>query len=144
MRILNMNGFEVFDYDQSNFHLVPEKLFVKHHPEQEYVEETGHYEVIREYDNGGKDVKWVIDIKGQEAQDAWDEYEEILRVVPYSNKEKAEFEISSLKEQLIESDYNILKIVEGAATLEEKADIIAQRAEWRARINELQNQYGIE
>ena len=36
------------------------------------------------------------------------------------------------------TDYNILKIVEGAATIEEKADIIAQRAEWRKEINELE------
>lgn len=143
MRILDVNGFEVFDYDRTNNRLVEEKLFVMHHPKQEYVAEEGHYETIREYANGGKDVKWVVDVEGQEACDAWDEYEDVLRVTPFTDKEKAEIEINILKANLFETDYNIIKIMEGAATVEEKSEIIAQRAEWRHKINELEAQYDI-
>lgn len=49
-----------------------------------------------------------------------------------------EQEISELKGKLIDSDYAIIKIAEGAATREEYADLIKQRQEWRARINELE------
>ncbi len=53
-------------------------------------------------------------------------------------EEVAEDEIWELKGKLAASDYAIIKIAEGAATREEYADLITQRAEWRARINELE------
>ncbi len=46
--------------------------------------------------------------------------------------------IYDLKQKLADTDYNILKIVEGAATLDEMSDIISQRSKWRAEINELE------
>lgn len=48
--------------------------------------------------------------------------------------------ISELKQNLADTDYNILKIVEGAATLSEMASIIAKRAQWRKEINELERE----
>ena len=47
-------------------------------------------------------------------------------------------EIFELKACLENTDYVVIKIAEGAATREEYADVIAQRQEWRARINELE------
>lgn len=47
-------------------------------------------------------------------------------------------EIEELKAELAATDYIAAKIAEGAATHEEYADKIAQRAAWRARINELE------
>ena len=49
-------------------------------------------------------------------------------------------QIAELKQKLADTDYNILKIVEGAATLSEMANIIKQRKAWRAEINELEKQ----
>lgn len=49
-------------------------------------------------------------------------------------------EIEELKDKLTASDYAVIKIAEGAATIEEYADLIAQRAAWRFRINELEAQ----
>ena len=145
MRILDMdnNVINEEDYDYEMGTLVEEELFIAHHPYQEGITEEGHYEVIREYPNGGKDVKWVIDIPGQEEREAWDEYETILRLTPHTEKEKALIEIDKLKNKLYETDYNILKIVEGAATFEEKAEIIASRAAWRKRINELEELFNL-
>ena len=47
-------------------------------------------------------------------------------------------EISELKARLADTDYIAAKIAEGAATREEYADKLAERAAWRARINELE------
>lgn len=143
MRILDVNNNEVVNPSLETGKLIEEKILVASHPAQEYIKEQGHYEVIKEYPNGGRDVKWVVDVPGQKACEAWDEYETILRFTPFTEKELAEQRISFLKSYLEETDYNILKIVEGAATIEEKADIIAQRAEWRKEINELEAQYDI-
>lgn len=50
----------------------------------------------------------------------------------------AEREILMLKAKLRNTDYTVIKIAEGVATVEEYADVIAQRDTWRARINELE------
>jgi hypothetical protein len=50
--------------------------------------------------------------------------------------------IYELKQLLAATDYNILKIVEGAATLDDMSEIIAQRSKWRAEINELEKELG--
>ena len=47
-------------------------------------------------------------------------------------------EIADLKHKLTATDYIAAKIAEGAATREEYADRLAERAAWRARINELE------
>ena len=138
MRILDINNNEIVNPTPDMGNLIEEQILIASHPEQDFIKEEGHYEVIREYPNGGRDVKWIVDVPGQKACEAWDEYETILRLVPFSEVELANQRISSLKAYLEASDYNILKIIEGAATLEEKADIIAQRAEWRKEINELE------
>ena len=52
----------------------------------------------------------------------------------------AAFEIAALKKKLADTDYISAKIAEGAATKEEYADKLAERAGWRARINELEQQ----
>ena len=47
-------------------------------------------------------------------------------------------EIAELKAKLTATDYIAAKIAEGAATSEEYAEKLAERAAWRARINELE------
>ena len=48
-------------------------------------------------------------------------------------------EIAELKAKLAATDYIAAKIAEGAATREEYAEELAERAAWRARINELES-----
>ena len=48
-------------------------------------------------------------------------------------------EIAELKAKLAATDYISAKIAEGAATREEYAEELAERAAWRARINELES-----
>ena len=63
------------------------KTNIVHHAAVEGVKEKGHYEVIAEYHNGGKDVKWVIDVPGVEAKDARDEEEEYYIYHEYTKDE---------------------------------------------------------
>lgn len=47
-------------------------------------------------------------------------------------------EIDALKCNLSATDYVVIKIAEGVATEKDYADILKDRAKWRARINELE------
>lgn len=49
-------------------------------------------------------------------------------------------EIAQLKRKLAETDYCVIKIAEGVAQPSEYADVLAQRQQWRARINQLQEE----
>lgn len=79
MRIIDENGNEILNPDYSKGYTTEEEIFIAHHDAIPGVVEVWHYEVVREYPNGGKDVEKVIDVPGVPAQDAWDEYETILR-----------------------------------------------------------------
>jgi hypothetical protein len=58
--------------------------------------------------------------------------------IPYTDRELVDMRIRELKGLLSSTDYKILKVVEGATTLSEIAEVILQRAEWRKEINELE------
>lgn len=138
MRIFNTDNIELVEPDLTKGKLVSEKRFVAHHEAIEEILEVGHYNVIMEYPNGGKDVEWVVDIPGTPAKEAWDEYEDILRFIPFTEIELADNRITELKQKLQDTDFHILKIVEGAATLSDCAEVISKRASWRKEINELE------
>ena len=90
MRILDLNGMELENPDLSLGYLTEEEILIAHHEAVEAVPEQWHYETAAVYENGGRDVKKVIDIPGVEARDAWDEYETVQRYVPYTDEELAE------------------------------------------------------
>ena len=79
MRILDENDVEITEPDFALGWVTPDSIFVMHHDAVPEVQEQFHYEVVKRYKNGGKDVRKVIDVPGQEAVPAWDEYEDILR-----------------------------------------------------------------
>lgn len=139
MRIFNTDNIELVEPDMTKGRLVEDKRFVAHHEAIEGVPDQFHYEVIKEYPHGGREVKKVIDVPGVQAVEAWDEYEDILRFVPFTEFELATNRVEELKQKLQDTDFHILKIVEGAKTLADCAEIIAKRASWRKEINELEN-----
>lgn len=111
MRIIDQKGTEITAPDLSLGRLAMESVFIAHHDAVEAVEEQWHYETIAEYPNGGRDVQKVTDVPGVEAKAAWDEYEDILRYIPYTPEELAEMaskpsrptledEVADLKEAL--------------------------------------------
>lgn len=111
-------------------------------PEQPAVEEQYHYEVVREYENGGKDIQKVIDVEAKAYLPARVEREEIGVYIPYTERElivmSAEREISELKGKLAASDYKAIKYGEGVISVAEYAPIRAERQSWRERIGTLE------
>ena len=87
MRILDLNGMELENPDLSMGYLMKEEILISHHEAVEAVAEQWHYETTAVYENGGRDVKKVIDIPGVEAKDAWDEYDTVQRYIPYTGEE---------------------------------------------------------
>lgn len=142
MRIFDENNKEMQEYDPALGYVQEDRLLIKHHEAIEAVQEQGHYVTIAEYPNGGKDVEWIVDVPAVEAKDAYDEFEDILRYIPFTAKQLAEMRIDELKGKLSETDYNILKVVEGATTLSAIAEVVKQRAAWRKEINELEKTAG--
>ena len=90
MRILDVNGNEVQNPDLDLGYLTNDRIFIAHHEAIEAVKEVYHWETEREYPNGGRDVKKVIDVPAVEAKEAWDEYEDIQRYKLYTPEEYAE------------------------------------------------------
>lgn len=90
MKIIDKYGKEMKSIDHSKGRFEREKIFIAHHEAVEAVEEKWHYEVVAEYPNGGQDFEKVIDVPGVEAAEAWDEYEEVMRYIPYTEEELAE------------------------------------------------------
>lgn len=129
---------ELANYDLTKGYLKDDKLFIAHYDAIEPVAEQGHYETIAEYKNGGKDVEWVVDTPATEGRAAYDEYEDILVYIPYTEQELATREIDELKAKLYATDYKAIKYAEGALTAEEYAPTKAERQSWRDRINELE------
>ena len=139
MKVFNENKtVELTEYDLTKGHLLPDKLFVAHHEAQRELAEIWHYEVVREYSNGGKIVEKVIDRPAVQGHDAYDEYEDINVYIPYTEAELAIFEIAELKDRLADTDYQAIKYAEGALNENEYAEMKVQRQAWRDRINALE------
>lgn len=90
MRILDVNGNEAQNPDLDLGYLTNDRIFIAHHEAVEAVKEVYHYETVREYPNGGRDVKKVVDVPAVEGKEAWDEYEDIQRYTLYTPEEYAE------------------------------------------------------
>lgn len=144
MRIFNQDKTEeLFNVDKTLGKLENDTLII-HHNAVQGIEEVGHYVTIAEYLNGGKDVKWVIDTPGVKGQDAYDEEEEILIYIPYTEKELTiinnEKRILDLKRLLSDTDYRAIKYAEGQYTEEEYKPYKELRQSYRDEINRLEEE----
>lgn len=86
MEIYNQNMEQIENPDLSLGYL-KSGTRTEHHETVQGVEEKWHYEVVKEYPNGGRDIAKVIDVPGVEAKDAWDEEIPIQIYVPYTQEE---------------------------------------------------------
>lgn len=92
MDMYDERGNPVTDYDPAKGRLEMQKR-IHHHEAVEAVEEQGHWETVAEYpETGGRDVQWVVDVPGVEAQEAWDEEETYWLYIPYTEEELAQME----------------------------------------------------
>ena len=98
MRIFNEDKTqEVQDYDSKLYYLKNDKLFIKHHEAIEEIKQVSHLEVVRKNDeSGGVEYKEIIDVPYQPAKEAYDEYEDIQVIVPYTTKELNQNKIAEL------------------------------------------------
>ena len=97
MKVYNQEKTQILEeYDITKGKLVNDTITIKH-PEVKAIEEKGHYETIAEYGNGGKDVKWVVEVAGVEYQPAREETEEIYVYVPYTDEELKNIQIEELR-----------------------------------------------
>ena len=146
MRIFNQDKtVELTEYDLEKGYLKND-VIEREMPERRAVAEKYHYETVKQYSNGGKDVKKVIDVEGRPHVPAHTETEEIQVYIPYTEKEleqmSARREIDGLKIRLRETDYRAIKFAEGVISAEQYAPNKAQRQAWRERIGELETIIG--
>lgn len=97
MRIFNEDVTEELNYNELDFQkgrLVEEAVVT---PLIEGIEEQSHYEVIKEYPNGGKEVRKVIDVEGRPAIGGTQENVYIYKL--YTQEELNEIELNNLRNQ---------------------------------------------
>lgn len=135
--------YEIENPDLEKGYLVTDTRVIKHHPKKPFVQEIGHYEVVKTYANGGQDVRWVVDVEGSKEQEAYDETELIYVYTPYTDYDLAKKRIDELKEMLKNTDYQAIKFAEGVMYESEYAPVRTQRQAWREEINRLQVVYGV-
>lgn len=82
------------------------------------------------------DAKPVDDVTKFAYED--EDYETVIQYIRIPDAELIESQIADFKRKLADTDYNILKIVEGVATVKDLAEVIFNRKEWRQKINELE------
>lgn len=142
---------ELTEYDLEKGYLQDDEIII-HHEEVIGQEEEWHYEVIAEYENGGKDIEKIIDKPHIDSVDAYDEHILIKVYIPYTEeelqaKEKEKIienkkrEIDNVKSALAKTDYEALKYAEGWFTEEEYAPIKQEREDMRNIIRTLEDEF---
>ena len=83
MRVFNEDKTQEIEQDKIDYskYQLENDVIIHHIKEQPFIARETHYEVIAEYPNGGKDVKEVVDVEGQEYIPEHDEEEKILKLV---------------------------------------------------------------
>lgn len=98
MKVYDTNKTKILtEYDLTKGYLVNDTIY-KYHAEQPAIKEVSHYETIKEYANGGKEVKKVIDVEGRPYKEAYTEPIDIMVYKPYTQKELYQQEINKLTE----------------------------------------------
>lgn len=130
-------SYEMTVYDLERGKLVPDKLFVTHHPKTPEIPAVKHREVKR-FTNGGASAEWVIDIPAVPAKPAWDEYEDIMVYVPFTVQELEEKRAEEIKARLAELSEDFVQVWAGAVI----SDIEERKREFVKLHNELRGILG--
>ena len=92
MRTVTIDGQEVQNPNTDLGYLEAGKLLVEHHEAVEHQDAEYEETLQEEYDNGGKLYVRTLVSPEVPAQDAWDEYENVMFYIPYTEEELAEIE----------------------------------------------------
>lgn len=126
------------DFDRDKGELVPDTIVI-HHEAVDGVPAKGHYETIKEYPGGGKDVAWVEDEPAIEQRDAYDETINICVYVPYTEKQlrirEYQRQLNDNQDYLAATDYLVIKLVEGLITEQEYEEYKPLRQQARENVN---------
>ena len=142
MEIYNKEKTEIIQNPNLELGYLMDDTKITYLPKVDPVEEVGHYETIAKYDNGGEDVEYIVDIPASEGREASIITEQIKVYIPYTedelneiNKKKQisqlENDIENVKHKLSESDYKVIKRMEGYYTDDEWNEIIDIRESLR-------------
>ena len=137
MKIYNQDKTqELLDIDKTKGKLISDRLLIHHDAVKAEAGVLDHYEVIKEYPNGGKDVKEIWKVEPKAGKEAWDETEDILVYVPYTAEE--------LKKQTNEKRYyelkeELVKVMEDIGQ-EQLGLVRSDYAEKKARAAEIINE----
>lgn len=77
---------ELQEYDLTKGKLIDDTLTINHE-EIKAVEKVSHYEIVKEYENGGKDVEEIVDIEAIEGVPSYTETIDVKVYVPFANEE---------------------------------------------------------
>lgn len=135
------NEIEEKSVDLEKGHLIHRKHLIAHHPAIEASEAITHKDYIEFIVSGGIEIIDVIDKEAIEGKDAYDEYEDCLQYIPYSERDFAEIEYKKLLQYLSDTDYVVFKVVEGVSTKDDYRDVFDKRKEAREQISILKDRY---
>lgn len=108
MKVYNQEKTQIlYNYDLEKGYLksTTRQVF---EPEVIGKEEKGHYHVVNQYPNGGKDVVWIVDEEGVDSKPAKMCIEEIYVYVPYTREELIEVSKNKLREKREEICFPII------------------------------------
>ena len=152
MKVYNEDKTKILEEYDLSLGYLKEDIIINHIDKIEAQEEQGHYETIKEYENGGKDIRWVIDVEKVEAVEEMDIEENIYIYIPYTQDEILKInnkkKIEDLKDYLQNTDYVVIKMYEAGIKgnsieemLKEYKEVLFKREEARKQINELENRW---
>lgn len=93
MKIYNQDKTQIIENPDLTKGRIEISYIEKTIPEIQEIKEQGHYETIKVYQNGGKDIKWVVDVAGVKYQPERIEKEQIYIYIPYSEEEIKEINL---------------------------------------------------
>lgn len=149
MKVYNKEKTNILEEFDLSLGYLKEDIIINHIDKVDAVEEQGHYETIKEYRNGGKDIKWIIDVERVEAVEEQNIEEKIQVYIPYSEIEllkiNANKRIQELKDFLSQTDYIVIKLYEKTllggsiiSMIQEYTSVLKEREAARKEINELE------
>ena len=124
MEIYNQN-MELIENPDLSLGYLKSSTRTEHHEAVQGVQERWHYEVVKEYPNGGKEVQKIIDVPGVQAKEAWDEEIPIRIYVPYTQKELDAIEAEKNKPTM---EDRLAALEEENAQLKEALDLLLSGA----------------
>lgn len=104
----NNNEMKESELDLDLGHLRPDVIKTVFREAVDAEPEIWHYETIRSFPNGGREVVKIVDKPGTTGAPAHWETEEIMRYVLYSDEEKAKRALEETREDLLDAFEELL------------------------------------